>query len=114
MGTMDTRANRVLTNEDIAKITDTVHAWRGTNGSTGDYQDVDGFCYGATIEDIEKHNFILAPGRYVGASDEDDEDEEEFGQKMQRLVVQLGQNNEEASRLDQQIARNLGSLGYEF
>jgi type I restriction enzyme M protein len=115
LGAMETRVNRILTNEDVARIADTVHAWRGSSESKLEYQDVDGFCFSASLEDIEKHDFTLTPGRYVGAVDEEGEEEEEdFEQKMQHLIAQLTRLNEESARLDHQISQNLKSVGYEL
>jgi type I restriction enzyme M protein len=113
MGTMETRVNRVLTNEDIEKIAGTVHAWRGDGEVPDAYEDVAGFCYSGKLEEIEKNGFVLTPGRYVGAADQDDDDEP-FDQKMKRLTALLKQQQEEGAKLDQQIGENLKRLGYEF
>jgi type I restriction enzyme M protein len=111
MGTMETRVNRVLTDEDIAKIAGIVHAWR-CNGEVSDtYEDVAGFCYNAKLEEIEKNGFVLTPGRYVGAADVED-DGEAFDEKMKRLTALLKQQQEEGARLDRQIAENLRRLGF--
>ena len=77
-----------------------------------DYKDVSGFCYKAKFEEIEKNNFVLTPGRYVGAPEEDD-DGEPFDDKMKRLTSLLKEQQEKGVKLDQQIAENLGSIGYE-
>ena len=69
MGSMVSRVERVLTDEDIAKVSDTVHAWRGDGEAEIPYEDVSGFCYSAKFEEIEKNSFVLTPGRYVGAAD---------------------------------------------
>ena len=112
MGTMKTRVERVLTDEDIAKIGDTVHAWRGDGEVPDAYEDVAGFCYNAKLEEIEKNGFVLTPGRYVGAADIED-DGEAFEEKMKRLTGLLKQQQEEGAKLDQQISENLRRLGYE-
>ena len=111
MGTMKTRVERVLTDEDIAKIGDTVHAWRGDGESQGAYADVAGFCYSAKLEEIEKNSFVLTPGRYVGAADVED-DGEAFDEKMKRLTGLLKQQQEEGAKLDAAIVRNLALLGF--
>ena len=66
MGTLVDRVHRELTDEDIAKIAGTYHAWRGDKGA-GEYEDVPGFCKAATLEEIRSHGHVLTPGRYVGA-----------------------------------------------
>jgi type I restriction enzyme M protein len=111
MGTMKTRVERVLTDEDIAKIGDTVHAWRGDGEVSDAYEDIAGFCYNARLGEIEKNGFVLTPGRYVGAADVED-DGEGFEVKMKRLTGLLREQQEEGAKLDQQIAQNLRRLGF--
>lgn len=113
MGAMETRVNRILTDDDIAKIANTVHAWRGNGEVSDTYEDVSGFCYSAKLEEIEKNGFVLTPGRYVGAADVED-DGEPFEEKMKRLTSLLKEQQKEGAKLDQQIAENLRRLGYEF
>jgi type I restriction enzyme M protein len=111
MGTMKTRVERVMTDEDIAKIADTVHAWRGDGEVSESYEDVAGFCYSAKLEEIEKNGFVLTPGRYVGAADVE-ADGEIFEEKMKRLTGLLKQQQEDGAKLDAAIARNLAWLGF--
>lgn len=113
LGTMIDRVHRELTDEDIRKIADTYHAWRGDPDCTIKYEDVPGFCKSATLDDIRKHGYILTPGRYVGAAPKD-EDEEPFDEKMKRLVTQLREQQTEAARLDAAIIENLRELGYTY
>ena len=113
MGSMVSRVERVLTDEDIAKVAGTVHAWRGDGEVESPYEDVSGFCYSAKFDEIEKNSFVLTPGRYVGAADQE-EDDEPFDQKMKRLTALLKQQQEEGANLDQQISENLRRVGYEF
>jgi type I restriction enzyme M protein len=111
MGSMVSRVERVLTDEDIAKVADTVHAWRGDGEVENPYEDVSGFCYSAKFDEIEKNSFVLTPGRYVGAADQE-EDDEPFDQKMKRLTSLLKQQQGEGAKLDQKIAENLKVLGF--
>ncbi len=109
LGFMKDRVLRDFTNDDIAKIADTFHAWqKGEN-----YEDVKGFCYSASIDDLKKHDFVLTPGRYVGTADIDIDDEP-FPEKMQRLTVQLKSQFEESDRLEKAIKDNLAGIGYEL
>jgi len=66
LGRMETRVHRVLDAEDIEKVAGTYHAWRNVGGS---YEDVPGFCKSATFAEIKAHDFVLTPGRYVGAEE---------------------------------------------
>jgi type I restriction enzyme M protein len=110
MGTLTDRVHRELTDEDIARITGTYHAWRGDKGA-GEYADVPGFCKAAKLEEIQKHGYVLTPGRYVGAEAVED-DGEPFEEKMARLAATLREHQAEAARLDTAIATNLKELGY--
>jgi len=87
MGVLIDRVHRELTDEDIARIADTYHSWRGDNGA-GKYADVPGFCKGATTEEITKKAHILTPGRYVG-SEEIEDDDVSFEEKFVSLAKKL-------------------------
>ena len=110
MGTMIDRRHRVLTDDDIKKISSVYHAWRGEGG---EYNDIPGFCKSSDTDEIRKNSYVLTPGRYVG-TEEDDEDDEEFEEKMQRLVSDLKKQMEESARLDDEIRKNLERIGFEF
>ncbi len=110
LGRMVDRTHRELTDEEIQKIANTYHAWRG-EPDAGEYQDIPGFCKSATLDEIRKHGYVLTPGRYVGAVVED-ADDEPFDEKMQRLVAQLQEQQAEAAKLDAAIAANLKELGF--
>jgi type I restriction enzyme M protein len=110
MGTLTDRVHRELTDEDIAQIAGTYHAWRGDRGA-GEYADVPGFCKAAKLDEIQKHGYVLTPGRYVGAEAVED-DGEPFEEKMARLAAILREQQAEAARLDAVITANLKELGY--
>jgi len=110
MGTLVDRVHRELTDQDVAKIAGTYHAWRGDRGA-GEYADVPGFCKAAKLDDIRKHGHVLTPGRYVGA-EAAEEDGEPFDEKMKRLTAALRQQTADAAKLDEAIAANLKGLGF--
>jgi len=110
MGRMTDRTHRELADEDITRIANTYHAWRGEKDA-GAYANVLGFCKSATVEEIVKHGHVLTPGRYVGAEAVED-DGEPFEEKMKRLSATLREQQVEAAGLDAAIAANLKELGY--
>jgi type I restriction enzyme M protein len=110
MGRMVDRTHRELCDEDIQRIAQAYHAWRG-DADAQEYKDSQGFCKSATLEEIRQHGYVLTPGRYVGAP-EVVEEEEPFEQKMERLVAQLRDQQAEARILDEAIWKNLKELGY--
>ena len=98
LGIMIDRSHRDLTQEEIEKISKTYHSWRGEKGQEK-YEDINGFCKSATLEEIRKHNHILTPGRYVGI-EEAEEDEELFEDKMKSLTQELSEQFKESDRLE--------------
>lgn len=110
LGRMVDRTHRELTNEEVTRIADTYHAWRGEK-NVGKYEDIPGFCKSATLDDIRKHGHVLTPGRYVGAEVQQ-ADSEPFEDKMKRLTKALREQQAEAAKLDAAIAVNLKELGY--
>ena len=110
MGTMVSRTTKELTTADIAEITRTYHAFRG-EADAGIYEDKAGFCKVATLEEIATNDYVLTPGRYVGAAELKD-DGIPFEVKMQELSQTLYKQMAEAKRLDAVIRQNLAVLGY--
>lgn len=122
MGTMISRTNKELTKADIAQIADTYHAWRSDEAElkarvargeckVEQYQDQAGFSKSATIDDIKAHDYVLTPGRYVGAADVED-DGIPFEIKMRELSQTLYNQMNQAQALDKVIRHNLEALGY--
>nr|WP_320114675.1 class I SAM-dependent DNA methyltransferase [uncultured Desulfuromonas sp.] len=110
MGTMMDRTHKELTVEDIAEIARTYHAWRGEK-KDGAYEDKAGFCKAATLEEIKANDYVLTPGRYVGAAEIED-DGVPFEEKMADLTQSLYQQIAKAQKLDAVIRKNLEALGY--
>ena len=110
MGVLVDRTRRELTDDEIGKIAETYHAWRGEKEADA-YADVPGFCKSALLDDIRKHGHVLTPGRYVGAAAQE-EDGEPFEEKMLRLSTLWREQRAEAARLDAMIEANLKELGY--
>src|SRR5262249_38981553 len=108
LGFMVDRTHRDLSGEDIDRIARTYHAWRGEKNA-GKYEDVAGFCKSATLKDIASHGYVLTPGRYVGAEEQEDAGEP-FEQKIGRLVAKLEEQFAESARLEKAIRTNLKGL----
>jgi len=124
MGTMVNRTLKELTNDDIAKITETYHIWRGEElvaegeqaqkpgeKAKKEYQDIAGYCKSATLAEMKANDYVLTPGRYVGAADLVD-DGIPFETKMTELSQTLYRQMNQAEALDKAIRKNLEALGY--
>ncbi len=109
-GHMVDRTRKEFSAEDIARIAGACHAWCG-GPDTPPYEDDPGFCKSATLEEIREHEHILTPGRYVGASPQED-DGEPFEDRMKRLAAQLREQQAAGARLDAAIEKNLQALGF--
>ena len=101
MGYMVDRKHRDFTDEDIQKLSDTFTAFQD-----GTLEDAKGFCAVAEFKEIEKQDFILTPGRYVGI--------EPFEEKMTRLTSELSDMFAKSHELEEEIRRKLGAIGYEM
>lgn len=110
IGSMISRTNKELTTDDIADIARTYHAWRGEK-KDGTYEDIAGYCKSASLDDIKANDFVLTPGRYVGAAEIED-DGVSFEIKMNELSQTLYNQMEQAETLDKAIRQNLEVLGY--
>jgi type I restriction enzyme M protein len=108
LGTMVSRTQKELTADEIARMAETYHAWRGEGG---EYLDMPGFCKSATIAEIRQYGYVLTPGRYVGA-EEGEADDEAFDEKIARLSQMLREQQADAARLDAVIMSTLKDLGY--
>jgi type I restriction enzyme M protein len=75
------------------------------------YEDVPEFCKSATLDEVRRHQYVLTPGRYVGAQAQED-DGEPFEEKMQRLSGALAQQLAQSAALEAAIRSNLKALGF--
>ena len=125
MGYMKDRVLRDFTDDDLKHICDTFHNWqtegqdsaqqivgRDLSRQEAAYENIAGYCKSAKLEEIQKHDYVLTPGRYVGAAEEED-DGEPFADKMARLTSTLKDQFEESSRLEAEIKTNLAGLGFD-
>ena len=110
MGYMETRKHREMKDDEIKQIYDTYHNW--CDGKE-EYQDVQGFCKSANIEEVRGHEYILTPGRYVGL-EEIEGDGEPFDEKMTRLTEELVEMFAKSHHLEEEIKQRLGAIGYEL
>lgn len=108
LGTMVDRTRKELSDDDIAQIARTYHAWRG-EPDAGAYEDVPGFCKAATLEEIRGHGHVLTPGRYVGAADVED-DEVPFEQRFAALRATLDQQFSTSNALSASIRMQLARV----
>ncbi|MEG3615717.1 class I SAM-dependent DNA methyltransferase [Isoptericola sp. MSP01] len=110
LGHMVDRAERALSEEDIAKIAGTYHAWLGTPSAEGaEYADEAGFCYSASLGEIKDAGYALTPGRYVGVPEVED-DGEPIEEKIERLTGELFAQFDESARLEKIVREQLGRL----
>ena len=107
-GRMVDRTRREFSDEDIAKIADAYRSWRG-EPNAAPYEDEPGFCKSATLEKIREYNYILTPGRYVGAA-ATEEDDMPFEERFAELKGTLKEQFAEAAELSAVIETNLGEI----
>lgn len=108
MGYMVDRKHRDFTDDDISKLADTFTAFQD-----GTLEDVKGFCSVVDLAAIEKQDYILTPGRYVGIEEQED-DGEPFEEKMNRLTSELSDMFAKSHELEEEIRKKLGAIGFEI
>lgn len=113
LGRMETRVIRVFDDADVAKIADAYHAWRSDSETGESYADAPGFCRAVSLDEVKGHDYVLTPGRYVGAEEVED-DGEGFAEKMQILTAQLAGQFAEGARLESEIKQNLAKIGFKI
>jgi type I restriction enzyme M protein len=106
MGYLKDKTHKDLSEKDVKLITDTYHNWRKSEN----YEDVKGFCKTAKIEEIEKHKYVLTPGRYVGIEDVED-DGISFETKMGELTIVLKEQMDKEEALNEEIKQQLSKIG---
>ena len=109
LGTMISRRQKELTDNDIDAIAEIYHHWREKGNQK--YSDVAGLCKSANIEEIRKNNYILTPGRYIDFKETED-DGIIFAEKMSILTATLFQQMEEEARLNELIRESLRKIKY--
>jgi len=105
LGYMVDRTRKELSDDDVAQIARTYHAWRGEDDA-GTYEDVPGFCKSVGLEEIKAHGHVLTPGRYVGAEELED-DAEPFELRFAALKETLSEQFAEAEELSALIQAKL-------
>lgn len=140
LGEMVNRRNKKLTDEEIALVASTYHAWRNKDPKGlprqeglpdkknnkvspapdsvkrplgSGYQDIAGFCKSATLDEVRKNNYVLMPGRYVGTEEAED-DGIPFDEKMNALTAKLAEQFVQGAELEKKIRENLKGIGFEF
>ena len=108
MGHMVDRKHRDFSDDDIQKLADTFSQFQD-----GTLENVKGFCAVVDTKEIEKQDYILTPGRYVGI-EEVEEDDEPFEEKMARLTSELSDMFKKNHELEEEIRKNLEAIGYEI
>ncbi len=112
MGSLMDRIHREMKDEDIRKIANTYHAWRGEEGYQTKYEDVLGFCKSCSLDEIHKNGDALTPGRFVGSRAIELEDGQ-YEERMQELVKMLNAQFEYSRTLERTIQESLKDIIHE-
>ena len=74
-------------------------------------RDVEGLVKLVNRAEIEAHDWSLTPGRYVGVSPQEEDEDFDFQEAMRSIHVDLSELNEEAANLAARIQKNFEELG---
>ncbi|MFD7703283.1 type I restriction-modification system subunit M [Streptomyces caelestis] len=113
MGEMADRTERILSEDDLHKIADIYHAWRGTESAREAglaYEDVPGFCYSASLEKVREQGYVLTPGRYVGTVEVEEEDAQTVAARISKLTEDLYGLFGKSAELEKTVREQLGRV----
>jgi type I restriction enzyme M protein len=110
VGHMESRTVRAFNDEDILRVADAYHAWRGSETSAGQtYEDIPGFCVAVRTADIAGHDYVLTPGRYVG-SEAIEDDGAPLQERIARLSAEIRDGFKRREELQATVLAALDSL----
>jgi len=110
-GVQLSRTQIAFSDEEINRIAQTYHSWRGTRWADGEYIDIAGFCKSTATTDIGKNHFVLTPGRYVRNESAINNDES-FTEKMGKLSALLSLQMKESRSINENVRIALKEIGY--
>lgn len=109
MGFLKDRVHREFSEDDVNKISNTYHSWKKDEN----YEDEKGYCRSANLQEVEKNNFVLTPGRYVGIADVED-DGIPFEEKMEKLTTTLKEQFAKEQEMNEEIKKQLKNIGFDI
>jgi type I restriction enzyme M protein len=74
-------------------------------------RDVEGLVKVVDREELQANDWSLTPGRYVGVSPEEEDEDFDFEETLREIHLELNDLNSEAIRLADEIAKNFEGLG---
>ena len=86
-------------------------AWLVDRFPAGELADVEGLVKLVDRKTLEKNDWSLTPGRYVGVAPEDVDEDFDFEEALREIHVELQGLNEESVELAAKIAKNFEELG---
>lgn len=84
--------------------------WLHSRFPEGVFADVPGLCKAVTTEEIAANDYSLTPGRYVGVAPADEEDEDDFAERLREIHDELAELNDKAVELATRINSSLEEL----
>ena len=85
--------------------------WLQERFPDAELRDVEGLVKLVGIDEIEKNDWSLTPGRYVGVAPEEVDEDFDFKETMRAIHAELSELNAEAVELAERIAGNFEELG---
>jgi type I restriction enzyme M protein len=85
--------------------------WLAERFPDAEFRDVEGLVKLVTSSELEKNDWSLTPGRYVGVAKEEEDQHFDFEETMRDLHIELAELNTEAAELAAKITKNLVGLG---
>ena len=85
--------------------------WLHEHFPDGELRDVEGLVKLVSHTELEKNEWSLTPGRYVGVAKEEEDEDFDFEETLRNIHIELRDLNAEAVELAASIAKNFEALG---
>ena len=102
-GTLIDRKIRELSKEEIKETANTYHNWLKNEN----YEDIKGYCYSASLEEIKANDYSLVSGRYVGIDDSNEMSKEEVEEQIKIVSNELKELLKENQELAKKVEKIL-------
>lgn len=99
-----------FSDEEIKEFANTYHTWQQTIASTN-YQNIDEYCYSASIEEVRVKDYSLVPSKYIKFLNKDENID--FDEKMNSLKNEITDILKADVKSKKELLNVFKELGYE-
>lgn len=107
-GQMIDKSHRVISNEDIKKLTNIYKEWKSIGGN---YKDVPQLCKSVSLDQITANKYSLSPNLYIEYSSKNKESLEDVKNRIDKYLQTITSKNDERNQLEKDIKNAFVKIG---